>query len=211
MEISGKNGRLQLQGQYGKWKIIKITDNKKHGNILWLCECACGTIREVMASNLRSGASLSCGCHRREINSIVQKTHGMSRVKNPLYSIWKGIRVRCLNPKNPAYKYYGGRGIKICDRWLEDFTNFYNDMYSTYKEGLTLDRINNDGDYEPWNCEWSTREKQAKNRSTNFYIETEIHGKLTITDAAKIVGVTVYGMRYRIENWPKYRWFEVPR
>lgn len=98
--------------------------------------------------------------------------HGMSY--SHIYKVWVGIRTRCYNPKNARYYCYGGRGIKVCDRWLESFINFRDDMADSYKDGLQLDRINNDGNYEPSNCRWVTASENMKNRQIKANFQSNV-------------------------------------
>lgn len=128
-----------------------------NGSSKWICKCICGTIKSISQRSLRSGATRSCGCLNREICT----THGLS--DHRLYSIYSSMKERCVNPEADSYKYYGGRGITICDYWLEDFINFYNDMLPTYKEGLELDRIDGDKDYSKDNCRWITHQQNLHN------------------------------------------------
>jgi hypothetical protein len=121
------------------------------------CKCDCGKIKDLVIYNLRSGETVSCGCFNIK-NKI---KHNKS--KTSIYNSWENMKKRCLNPNNHNYKNYGGRGIKICDRWLESFNNFYQDM-GDRPVGLTLDRIDNNGNYEPSNCRWSSIKEQLKNR-----------------------------------------------
>ena len=128
-----------------------------NGSSKWICKCTCGTIKSISQRSLRGGATRSCGCLNKEICT----THGLS--KHRLYVIYKNVVERCKNPRADSYKYYGGRGITICDYWLEDFMNFYNDMLPIYKEGLELDRINSDQGYYKENCRWVTHQQNLHN------------------------------------------------
>jgi len=114
----------------------------------------------------------------------------------PIYGVWSAMKVRCYNKKMHAYDRYGGRGIKVCDRWHQ-FENFLADMGPTYRNGLTLDREDNDGDYEPSNCYWATMAQQNRNQSSNVYIDT-CRGRMTMQDAAKAAGITWRAMAYRV-------------
>jgi hypothetical protein len=123
---------------------------------MWLCRCRCGIERVVLGHHLRAGKTRSCGCFARERST----THGLSRTH--VYRVWQGMKERCLNRRHRSYFNYGGRGIKVCERWLI-FENFYADMGDP-PPGLSLDRINNNGNYEPNNCRWATQAQQLANR-----------------------------------------------
>lgn len=138
----------------------------------WLCLCACGKESVVQKSNLRTGHTISCGCVSTEVVMKRSTTHGCARHNNrtPEYATWVGMRSRCLSPSSTKYPVYGGRGIKICPRWMI-FENFLSDMGSKPSKRHSIDRINNDGDYEPSNCRWVTADVQQNNTSTNRLIE----------------------------------------
>jgi hypothetical protein len=126
----------------------------------FLCLCECGNTKEVLLSKLRKGDIKSCGCYRKEIST----KHGYKHTS--IYNIWVMMKQRCLNTKNKDYPNWGGRGITVCDRWLESFNNFLEDM-GQKPENNSLDRINNDGNYEPSNCRWATSIQQQNNRRTS--------------------------------------------
>lgn len=119
-------------------------------------KCKCGKETKVQSSTVKNGYIKSCGCLQKEKAT----THGLSRHR--LYHTWNGMFKRCNNINDKSYSHYGGRGIKVCDRW-NDINNFIEDMYPTFKDGLSIDRINNDGNYEPTNCRWATNETQTRN------------------------------------------------
>jgi hypothetical protein len=125
-----------------------------------LCGCACGKEIEIWRTNFLAGYSQSCGCLRNERTSAANTTHGLS--KTPTYGAWKTMRRRCEDPTHEKYKYYGSRGIRVCLRWQE-FTNFLSDM-GERPAGLELDRIDNNGNYEPDNCRWVTHKENCGNR-----------------------------------------------
>lgn len=129
----------------------------------WKCLCDCGKEIYADGSNLNSGNTQSCGCYHASLH----RTHG--KTKSRIYSIWKGMLRRCQKPHAPEYRHYGGRGITVCERW-QKFENFLEDMGEP-PDGLTIDRTNNDGNYEPGNCTWATYSEQLNNRRNNFVIE----------------------------------------
>jgi len=154
----------QLAGQvFGRLTVVERFRSRK-GRVTWLCRCECGALHEAVSHALTSGHTKSCGCWKDERNRATPVVHGhalRASGKSPTYYSWQAMLLRCNNPISKSYKDYGGRGITICDRWLK-FENFLADMGERPK-GLTLDRRNVNGDYEPGNCRWATRKEQAMN------------------------------------------------
>lgn len=140
--------------------VIERIENNKWNQVQYFCKCDCGKKWNVLGKCLTRGSTKSCGCHKRKETIKRETTHGMTNT--PIYEIWAAMLQRCKNPNNTAYKNYGKRGITVCARW-EKFEHFFSDMGNPPK-GLTLDRINNDGNYEPTNCRWTTRKVQVHNR-----------------------------------------------
>lgn len=186
--------------RFGKLTVIKRV-YKKDKNVCWLCRCDCGNETIVAANHLKDGHTTSCGCVHKEALKKSVTTHDLS--KHPLYKIYKGMKERTMKEYNKGYKNYGGRGIKICDEWLNDFKAFYNwSINNGYEEGMTIDRIDVNGNYEPSNCRWASWKEQENNRTNNHYItyNGETH---TMKQWAEKLGIKYNTLSMRLN---KYHW-----
>lgn len=155
---------LELTGmKFGRLSAISPDNGRTSGHVVWNCRCDCGKEIKVPSTHLKRLNTKSCGCLRVDnaINICIRLTkHGQSRSRT--YWVWNSIQQRCFNPKHIGFKYYGGRGITVCNKWRK-FTGFYSDMGDA-PDDLTIDRINNDGNYEPGNCRWTDRTTQESNK-----------------------------------------------
>lgn len=197
--------------KYGRLEVYEEIVEKKYkcGQIQkrFICKCDCGKRTVVLGPSLISGNTRSCGCLQREMSSKMNTIHGKS--KTSTHQIWKDIRRRCTNPNREDYKHYGGRGISICKRW-NDFNNFLADM-GERPEGLTLERIDNNGNYEPGNCKWATRKEQANNRrwdERNVWIEYQGR-KMILAHWSRELGIDRTTLTYRLKRWPLEKAMEV--
>lgn len=153
--------------RFGRLVVVSAAD-RKDGYARWKCLCDCGATTEARTGDLKHGNTSSCGCLRRELTGNIRRTHGLS--KTSLHNTWELMRSRCSNPNNKCWQDYGGRGIKVCERWENSFENFLADMGEKPFEGAQLDRIENDGDYSPDNCRWSTRKENGRNKRNTLFL-----------------------------------------
>lgn len=168
--------------KFGRWTVLDVADDRispsGEAQKMLLCKCECGTVKSVNMKNLMRGLTKSCGCLALE-KSIERSTkHGKSNTR--LFLTWENMRRRCYDKNNKSYYRYGGRGIKVCDEWNENFSVFYEwAMESGYQDNLTIDRIDNNKDYDPSNCRWADVKTQCRNRSSNV--------RITINGVTKIM------------------------
>lgn len=200
---------IDLTGQkFGRLTAIKRVENTKNKDTLWLCKCDCGGETITRITNLRNGNTKSCGCLNKEhlLKSITK--HGLHDKK--LYNTWKGMRQRCNNKNNPAYKNYGGRGITICAEW-NNFKNFYDwAMNNGYQKGLSIDRIDNNKGYNPNNCRFTDQTTQSNNRRNNkiFTYKEQTH---TLAEWAIFYNMNYWALRSRIKRgWSIEKTLETP-
>jgi hypothetical protein len=169
IERKERYNKKYIGKKYGKLTIIDITFSSKSIPIAH-CKCDCGKDHDANLYDVLFGSIKSCGCYRTEKTIERSTKHGDA--KERLYGIYLGMKGRCYNPNYDSYKYYGGRGIKVCDEWLENYLNFKSwALDNGYTEKLTIDRIDVNSDYKPSNCRWATLEEQANNKTDNAYIE----------------------------------------
>lgn len=180
----------KIGDSFGRLTIVEKYKPDIHGDSQWLCKCECGTVKVIRQRSLRNGTTKSCGCIAKEVTSARSVKHGF--YGTPLYKIWSCMITRCTNENASNYKYYGGRGISVCDEW-KTFICFYNDMSESYRAGLSLERINTNEGYTKNNCKWATMLEQANNKRNNRKYKQE-----SISEAAKRLGMTSGGIASRI-------------
>jgi len=192
---------IDLSGKtFSRWTVLSAF-KRVNRRVHWKCRCECGITKFVDSSSLRKGLSQSCGCLSVEIAKSKGLVHGHSgnqvdgSKESREYSIWCGIKKRCYNPNAQRWERYGGRGIKMCNDWKMNFESFLRDM-GKCPEGMSIHRINNDGDYEPSNCVWSDNFEQANNRSNNVYMTVDDE-RLTVAQAARKLGIN-YSRAYKM-------------
>lgn len=194
MSKLAKTGLIRYGQQYGHWTTLSL-DPHKQSKTRWLCKCACGMVKPVVIYFLLEGTSKSCGCEGGKYRS--KEWHGLS--KTPGYKTWKGMLSRCLQPNDPGYARYGGRGITICSRWLESFKNFLDDMGPQPTPGYSLDRKDNSLGYYKENCHWTTWDVQNRNRRDNVFLEKDGE-RLILPDWAKKYNIALSTLQRRLRT-----------
>jgi len=179
--------------QIGKLTVVELA-GIKNGVHFWTCKCECGNDIELRGVNLAKGLTKSCGCS----NPVGKRTHGLA--STPIYNVWNTMKSRCQNEGHINYENYGGRGITFCHKW-RTFEGFHEDMGSEYKEGLTLERIDPNGNYEPSNCKWATTVEQGNNK-TNNHVLTIFGEELTLSEASQKYNIPYDTLKRRIyKGW----------
>ena len=184
-------------------RVIKNNDKR----IYYLCECECGGEKIVGKDHLSRNDIVSCGCYNREQSAIRYKRLAKQRAKHNLshsrlYRVYAHMKNRCYNEASPNFKYYGARGIRVCDEWLGEngFLNFYNWATNNgYDENLSIDRVNVDGNYEPSNCKWSNNVEQANNKRNNHYVYYN-GNKVTVSQLSRLININRDVLYDRINN-----------
>lgn len=194
---------LDLSGQrFGRLLCLSMAGRSPSRCLVWLCQCDCGGLTEVPSSRLLSDHTQSCGCLQRESASKsgqARRTHGALTDDSALlgaYRTWAHMKGRCANPNESSFHNYGARGVRVVDKWLT-FEGFWEDMGPTYQPGLTLDRIDNNGHYEPENCRWASRRTQCNNKRTNHLLAFRGQ-KQTLSEWGMLLGLNPRTIQSRL-------------
>lgn len=186
--------------RFGRLFVLSKAESDRRGNAAWFCRCDCGVEKRVLAQSLRSGSTVSCGCYNLELVSGRGRSLSAGGMRS--YLTWDAMIQRCTNPRNKKWHRYGGRGIIIHETW-RSFDKFLADM-GERPEGMTLDRINNDGNYEPTNCRWATPITQGNNRGNNRVVKVG-NSEMTVSEASRLLGGNRSSVRYRLANgWSEH-------
>ena len=186
-----------ITGQrFGRLVVLSRQGSDKHKKALWLCQCDCGNTTVAGGSSMLCGNTSSCGCIHKEQLIERNSSHGLCKTSE--YYSWANMVDRCTNKNNDSFEYYGGRGITVTDKW-KSFENFYSDMGQKPSELYTLERIDNNGNYEPGNCRWATRKEQANNKRNNRR-ETHNGKTQTLAQWAAEVGISRSLLFHRLKN-----------
>lgn len=196
-----QKNKIPVGEKFGKLKVLKESDFKIHNRVSVFCQCECGNYKSFTIQALKSGNSKSCGCIRKD--DTAGRIHGLAKRGNkrhPLFTVWTNIKQRCYYKKAINYKDYGARGILICDIWLKGFVSFYNwAIENGWENGQEIDRINNDGNYEPSNCRIVDRKTNVRNRRSTIFIEYKGEIK-PLAEWAEITGIKYTILTQRIHK-----------
>lgn len=180
--------------KYGKLTAIRFIEKRPNGPNVWLWQCDCGNEHKAVVQKVKSGNTSSCGCLQTQSRKRTGGLYG-----SYVHRIWVAMNRRCVDENLPAYPNYGGRGIKVCDRWRNSFLDFLKDMGHPPTNEHTIDREDVDGDYEPGNCRWLTRAEQQRNRRNNRYVE--FRGSIMLqADVCRLLGLNHYTFRVWLDK-----------
>lgn len=193
MLTENKKQELKEGDRCGRLLIIKEVE-KRGRHRYYRCRCDCGKTNEVRQDALRSRNTKSCGCLQRE--KIAERNHTHGGTGSPLYTVWRSMKARCTDKNSIGYGLYGGRGITLCQEWY-NYLNFYHDMRDKYKQGLQLDRIDNNGPYSPQNCRWVTAKQNSRNHRSNRTLTLNNETRC-LAEWAEITGINYKTLQYRI-------------
>lgn len=189
--------------RFGRLIVVRRVNNNKWGHVLWLCGCDCGKEKIVVGTSLKNADIQSCGCLQKNITIQRSTKHGHSKrgKVSKTYRTWYAMTQRCTNPKHRHYHNYGGRGVKVCERWIK-FENFLEDMGESPAQYHSIDRINNCGNYDKQNCVWADRKQQARNKRNN-HLETYDNRTQCLASWAEEYGIKYKTLcsRILIHNW----------
>lgn len=181
--------------RFSRLLVLSRSENSSDGKPMWLCACDCGATVAVRAVLLRNGRTTSCGCFAKELLVKRSSTHRMTRSRE--WETWHRMKQRCLDKNRSNFSYYGGRGIRVCERWMHSFESFMADMGTRPGDGYSIERLDHNGNYEPGNCKWATLSEQNRNKRSNVWLKFK--GKRVLAaDLAREYGVSQGCLRYRI-------------
>lgn len=198
-----KGNPIDLTGQrFGRLTVLEVSPKRARRELMWVCQCDCGNVVTVRGKCLRKGETKSCGCYNKEVsskrNKVLATKHGWYGTR--LYRIYRRMKDRCTNPNVPMYHHYGGRGITVCDEWMNDPKAFCEwAMANGYEDNLTIDRIDTNGNYEPSNCRWVTNIQQQRNKRNNVTLTYNGETKC-ITEWAEMYGIARSKIYQRIRS-----------
>jgi len=199
---------IDIEGLRFNRLTVKKFIGKRGTTLFWECLCECGNTTIVDGRSLRRNMTKSCGCLKIEKAISDKLTHGKSFSCE--YWIWNQMRERCQNPKHKGFQWYGGRGIKVCERWQHSFEHFFADMGERPSKKHSIDRVDNDLGYSPENCKWVTTMQQARNKRNNAWL-TFNHKTLCVTDWAKEVNISVSAIADRLRRgWTVEQALSIP-
>lgn len=185
--------------RFGRLTVLSVEGRNGRKAIVWKCICECGNVHFATTWSLKGGSVSSCGCYKIERNLVAKRVHGhASRQGTTEYRSWQSLKSRCCNPSSPYFSDYGGRGITVCDQWKDSFLTFLADMGRKPTPKHTIERKNNDGNYEPGNCKWATVVEQANNRrSSKFIVVGGV--RMTISQCSRQYGIKMKTLWDRLQ------------